>query len=81
MCIQNEHKGVPPPWGYQLAGEAGLRIRVNDELRREFIEACRVHDMTGAQVLRAFMRSYIEQHSLALRQLNLLGEKQEADKP
>lgn len=38
---------------------AGLRIRVDDDLRRHFIEACRAQDTTASQVLRAFMRKYV----------------------
>ena len=53
--------------------EVGLRIRVDESLRREFIEICKSQDMTGAQVLRAFMRSYVEQHGSALRQPELFA--------
>jgi len=42
--------------------EAGLRIRVDDTLRRDFIEACKANDTTAAQVLRACMRSYVAEH-------------------
>ncbi|WP_336579876.1 plasmid-related protein [Alcaligenes sp. CHO6] len=40
--------------------ESGLRIRVETQLREEFLHACRKEDLTAAQVLRAFMRSYVE---------------------
>ena len=40
--------------------ENGLRIRIDDDLRTEFIQTCRGNDQTAAQVLRAFMRQYIE---------------------
>jgi hypothetical protein len=40
--------------------ESGLRIRVDSRLREDFLRACKKDDLTGAQVLRAFMRSYIE---------------------
>jgi antitoxin component of RelBE/YafQ-DinJ toxin-antitoxin module len=43
--------------------DSGLRIRVDDELRSDFIEACRSNDMTAAQVLRAFMRNYIKNNN------------------
>ncbi len=61
-----------------LAAEVGLRIRIDEELRREFIEVCRVQDMTGAQVLRAFMRSYVEHHASALRQADLFARPQKS---
>jgi hypothetical protein len=41
--------------------ESGLRIRVENQLREDFLRACKKDDLTAAQVLRAFMRSYIEQ--------------------
>lgn len=44
--------------------EAGLRIRVDDDLRREFIETCKSEDLTASQVLRAYMRSYIQLHAI-----------------
>lgn len=40
--------------------ESGMRIRIDDDLRSEFIQTCRGNDQTAAQVLRAFMRQYIE---------------------
>jgi hypothetical protein len=39
--------------------EAGMRIRVEPELREAFITACRGQDMPAAQVLRGFMREYV----------------------
>ena len=39
--------------------ESGMRIRVEAELRKQFIDACRSRDLTAAQVLRAFMRHYV----------------------
>jgi len=45
--------------------DVGLRIRVQRELRDKFVEACREQDKPAAQVLREFMRGYIEDHSSA----------------
>jgi antitoxin component of RelBE/YafQ-DinJ toxin-antitoxin module len=42
--------------------DTGFRIRVNDELRRDFIQTCKSEDMTASQVLRAYMRFYVESH-------------------
>lgn len=39
--------------------DAGMRIRVEPELREAFIAACRGQDMPAAQVLRGFMREYV----------------------
>ena len=50
--------------------DAGLRLRVEKELRQEFVEACRLSGKTAAQVLREFMRDFVArervlvQHSL-----------------
>jgi hypothetical protein len=51
--------------------EAGLRIRVDDELRHDFIATCKMRDTTAAQELRAFMRSYVGQHGQEMMQRNL----------
>ena len=42
--------------------DVGLRIRVQRELREQFLEACRTQDKPAAQVLREFMRGYVAQH-------------------
>ena len=39
--------------------DAGLHIRVQRELRDQFLEACRAEDKPAAQVLREFMRHYV----------------------
>lgn len=42
---------------------AGLRIRVDSELRGLFVTACKANDMSAAQVLRAYMRKYVHQNN------------------
>ncbi len=42
--------------------DSGFRIRVDDELRKEFIETCRSQDRPAAQVLRDFMRVFIKKN-------------------
>ena len=42
--------------------DAGLRIRVERELREAFLEVCRAQDRPAAQVVRDFMRQYIAEH-------------------
>ena len=42
--------------------DVGLRIRVQRELREQFLEACRMEDKPAAQVLREFMRAYVAAH-------------------
>lgn len=41
--------------------DSGFRIRVDDTLRAEFIAACRRRDRTAAQVLRDFMRQFVDE--------------------
>lgn len=40
--------------------DVGLRIRIQRELREQFLEACRQQDKPAAQVLREFMRNYVK---------------------
>jgi hypothetical protein len=46
--------------------DVGLRIRVQRELREQFLEVCRAQDKPAAQVLREFMRGYVAQHGEGL---------------
>jgi len=39
--------------------DAGMRIRVERELRDEFLKMCREQDRPAAQVIREFMQEYI----------------------
>lgn len=43
--------------------DSALRIRVQRALRDQFLEVCRAQDRPAAQVLREFMRSYIDRHA------------------
>jgi hypothetical protein len=45
-----------------MTKDVGLRIRLDARLRRDFIEICRVQDRSAAQVIREFMRDYIEKN-------------------
>lgn len=42
--------------------DVGLRIRIQRELREQFLEACREQDKPAAQVLREFMRDFIAKY-------------------
>jgi len=39
--------------------DVGLRIRVQRDLREQFLAVCKAQDKPAAQVLREFMRDYI----------------------
>lgn len=45
-----------------MQDSSGFRLRVDDQLRQEFIYACRANDRAAAQVLREFMRNYVAKH-------------------
>ncbi|MEO0636985.1 MAG: hypothetical protein AAFY73_10085 [Pseudomonadota bacterium] len=45
--------------------DAGLRIRIDRNLRERFLQVCRAQDKPAAQVIREFMRSYIQTHDPA----------------
>jgi hypothetical protein len=45
-----------------MTKDCGLRIRVQRALRDKFLEVCRTHDRPAAQVIREFMRDYVEHH-------------------
>ena len=39
--------------------DVGLRIRIDRDLREQFLKACQADDKPAAQVLREFMRAYV----------------------
>ena len=43
-----------------MAKSSALRIRVDPELHREFLDACRRLDVPAAQVLRQYMRRFVD---------------------
>ena len=55
--------------------ESGLRIRVESQLRESFLLACKKDDLPAAQVIRGFMRSYVEHRSRG-EQIDLFSSTQ-----
>lgn len=51
----------------------GFRIRLEPELRRAFIEACKEADLSAAHVLRHFMRDYVDR-SIAAKQRTMFDQ-------
>jgi hypothetical protein len=52
---------VDTHWIYEAEmKDAGLRIRVEQQLRDDFVAACRKMDIPAAQVLRQHMRAVVE---------------------
>ena len=41
---------------------AAMRIRIEPELHQQFLAACKRRDRPAAQVLRDFMREYVEKY-------------------
>jgi hypothetical protein len=50
-----------------LVKDVGLRLRVEKELRQEFVEACRASGKPAAQVLREFMRDFVTRERLMMQ--------------
>lgn len=42
-------------------GEATFTFRVDEDLKQQFIQTAKLHDHSGAQLLRNLMRDYIKQ--------------------
>lgn len=45
-----------------MAKDAALRIRLPADLHQEFLAVCRAQDKPAAQVLREYMRSYVQRN-------------------
>lgn len=45
--------------------DVGLRLRIERELREEFVEMCRSEGRAAAQVLRDFMREYVSKNRVS----------------
>ena len=44
--------------------DVGMRIRIEPELRDQFVSLCRNNDIPAAQVLRSFMREFVKSNTL-----------------
>jgi hypothetical protein len=63
--------------------DAGIRIRVEKELRASFVAACQAERRPASDVLREFMQTYVERHQggqgdLFSAPVRRLGRKQRA---
>ena len=41
---------------------AALRIRIEPELHKKFLDICKAQDVAASQVLREFMKQYVSTH-------------------
>ena len=52
---------------------SALQIRIDPNLHRQFLEVCKAQDRPAAQVIRDFMRQYVEMNGGGL-QLELFND-------
>jgi len=45
-----------------MKNDSSLQIRLNSRLRAEFIGRCRLRERTAAQVLREFIKEYVDEN-------------------
>jgi hypothetical protein len=43
--------------------DVAFKLRIDEELRRSFLEACHAEDRPAAQVVREFMREYVNRRA------------------
>ena len=55
--------------------EAGMRIRIEPELRQAFMTVCRGQDLPAAQVIRTFIKDYVRQSEGAQGTLEITTDK------
>ena len=58
-----------------MTKSAALRIRIEPSLHKQFISTCKEQEVKASQILRDFMRLYVEQNSEG-RQTQLFKEEQ-----
>ena len=46
--------------------DVAFKIRIDQELRRAFVEACQAEDRPAAQVVREFMRTYVAERQVVI---------------
>ena len=52
-----------------------MRIRLERNLRDEFLQVCRAQDLPAAQVIRAFMRDYVKKQNAVQEQDGNVNDK------
>lgn len=51
--------------------DAGMRIRIERDLRDTFVEVCKSQDLVASEVLREFMLRYVQHLNIQFGQLPL----------
>ena len=68
ICVTQSLTNVYPLGTLPRMKDVGLRIRVQRELREQFLRACKARDKPAAQILREFMREYVSDNSASERE-------------
>lgn len=55
--------------------DAGIRIRVEKDLREAFVSVCQETDRRASDVLREFMQTYVERHQRGQGDLFAAGQE------
>ena len=58
--------------------DVAFKIRIEENLRRAFVDVCRDEDRPAAQVVREFMREYVQKKDLKIQQ-SLFDENENTD--
>lgn len=64
-----------------MAEDVTMTLRVSAELRASFLRSCTANHVPAAQVLRAYMREYIEANAQAVLPLTSKPAKSRKAKP
>jgi len=63
-----------------MAKTAALRIRIEPELHKRFIDTCKAQEIPASQVLREFMKQYVATHEQT-SQLDFFQQSGKHDPP
>lgn len=48
--------------------DVAFKIRIQSQLRQEFLDACEAEDRSAAQIIREYMREYVARYHKELQQ-------------
>ena len=51
----------------QVMKTSALRIRIEPDLHKKFLDTCKEHDVPASQVLREFMRQFVSSHEQSMQ--------------
>lgn len=62
---------------YPMDKSANYRVRVEPDLHQDFLAACRAEDQPAAQIIRRFMRRYVQAHQQSSQADMFVAESRE----